>query len=794
MAESNRGDDPPRKRLRLDEAGNAAEQQDVATVDVITTPKVTHAHTTTMENDLARELKSGITAFVNPSTEGFSGIFKQRYTDFLVNEILPSGDVLHLVDIEDGTKQRAPGKGNATNKEGTVKEKKSQADGSNGVQESAEVTGGTEEVVPATKVLEMTVNGKKTIPISNQPTEENSEDKVSKEVEKKAEEVVVPPLSPEDEASLVEVFGEKITQEIFRLYRAVMKNPLRKRKDFEKVFSEEIDDKDLRTKGHRIIRNIFVGKIETSTLDNGSIAVSPAMSHAATNKKQEWKARRQAGGEHSGGRLGWDELGGQYLHFTLYKENKDTMEVMSFFASRMKLHPRNFTFAGTKDRRGVTVQRISSYRVQAQNLARLGKELRNAKIGGFKYEPNALSLGELHGNQFVITLREAHFTGEEGLESTERLALAQKVVQAATNNLKTNGFINYYGLQRFGTFQTSTDEIGMKLLQEDLKGAVALILSYSPEVLAAANGDRPELSIPSDDCKRAIALEMWQATGNWQKVLEIMPRKFSAESNIIRHLGHTRNGKRVQENDYQGALMNIQRGLRLMYVHAYQSLVWNTVAGYRWNIHGKKVVEGDLVVVQTSQVEAEDVDEAGEVIIQPSVDDRAIVEDDFVRARPLSKEEAESGKYTVWDLVLPLPGYDVVYPANDVGKFYEEFMGSEKGGKLDPHNMRRKWKDASLSGGYRKLLARPASLECEIKTYTSDTQQLVKTDLDHLMEAKADGVTDHPMPDAASVEPQEEKLAVVMKMQLGSSQYATMALRELLKAGGLKTYKADFTR
>ena len=37
----------------------------------------------------------------------------------------------------------------------------------------------------------------------------------------------------------------------------------------------------------------------------------------------------------------------------------------------------------------------------------------------------------------------------------------------------------------------------------------------------------------------------------------------------------------------------------------------------------------------------------------------------------------------------------------------------------------------------------------------------------------------------------EQKLAVVIKMQLGSSQYATMALRELTK-GGAVAFRPDF--
>jgi tRNA pseudouridine13 synthase len=39
----------------------------------------------------------------------------------------------------------------------------------------------------------------------------------------------------------------------------------------------------------------------------------------------------------------------------------------------------------------------------------------------------------------------------------------------------------------------------------------------------------------------------------------------------------------------------------------------------------------------------------------------------------------------------------------------------------------------------------------------------------------------------------DKYIAVILRLKLGASQYATMALRELLKAGGLKSYKADFS-
>src|SRR5271156_6020405 len=49
-----------------------------------------------IDAQIQKELDVGITSFVGPHAHAFSGILKKRYIDFLVNEILPNGQVLHL--------------------------------------------------------------------------------------------------------------------------------------------------------------------------------------------------------------------------------------------------------------------------------------------------------------------------------------------------------------------------------------------------------------------------------------------------------------------------------------------------------------------------------------------------------------------------------------------------------------------------------------------------------------------------------------------------------------------------
>ena len=529
----------------------------------------------------------------------------------------------------------------------------------------------------------------------------------------------------------------------------------------------------------------------------------------------------------------WEELGGEYLHFTLFKENKDTMECISWLAKEMNMKPGSFQFAGTKDRRAVTVQRVSVYRVLADRMVSAGRTLKNAKIGNLEYRPFALQLGELSGNEFVVTLRDCDFHYPLPMDSKTITEGARSIISAAIKNLSERGFINYYGLQRFGTFSTSTSEVGVRMLQGNFEAAVNAILHFSPACLMAdQDATSPADRVSRDDRARAYAIHAFKTTGRAN--LYDMPRKFSAESNIIRHLA-----KKGQNNDYLGALNSIQRNLRLMYVHAYQSMVWNMAASERWKRFGPTVIEGDLVLIDEHAdktkpvVKKEYVDEDGEAIVHPSADDRAADPDEmFTRARALSKEEAESGGYTIFDIVLPTPGYDILYPVNEMETFYKDFMGSERGGGLDPHDMRRKWKDVSLSGSYRKLLAKPGKdISFEIRVYDDDDKQFVETDLDRMgygihgntnngQNGSLEAVSSHmrvekqlnKTPKDSLVSPKSEssdtetggvrlsgglykdfKIAAILKFQLGTSQYATIALRELMKLGGVKVYKADFS-
>ena len=401
------------------------------------------------------------------------------------------------------------------------------------------------------------------------------------------------------------------------------------------------------------------------------------------------------------------------------------MDAINTIARLMKIKASNFAFAGTKDRRAATVQRISIGRQRSQNVIWLNNRLPGVKVGDFVHSKYPLSLGQHGGNEFVIVLKNCQPLGAEPCSLEQRIKKIQEAVEMGLSFLRARGYINYYGLQRFGTHAISTHVLGMKILSGDFEGVIEDILHVEDHLVEQVlnQGAQPSTSAPNDEFERARAITTWKMTKNVESALTHLPKRFSTESAIMRHLGAA-----THQRDFMGALLSITRGMRMMYIHAYQSYVWNHVASLRWSKYGTTVIAGDLVLMDNNgRSDGSD------------NDDVAMEEEEFYsRARHLTADDISSGKYTIADVVLPTPGFDVIYPNNDIGDFYKEFMARAENGSLNPFEMRRKQREFSLSGNYRTLLGYfITDPKYCIRTYTNDTEQMYPTDLDICTAKKA---------------------------------------------------------
>nr|XP_054749826.1 pseudouridylate synthase 7 homolog [Lytechinus pictus] len=88
--------------------------------------------------------------------------------------------------------------------------------------------------------------------------------------------------------------------------------------------------------------------------------------------------------------------------------------------------------------------------IDGERLAQLNKVLRCIRLGNFRYAHKPLNLGELSGNHFIIILRMMKGSREQ--------------INRAMTSLSDVGFINYFGMQRFGNSLISTYHVGRTYL------------------------------------------------------------------------------------------------------------------------------------------------------------------------------------------------------------------------------------------------------------------------------------------------------------------------------------------
>ena len=98
-------------------------------------------------------------------------------------------------------------------------------------------------------------------------------------------------------------------------------------------------------------------------------------------------------------------------------------------------------------REHLVTQLVFSLQISAARLRGVNGRVPGIALGNFSYAKDGLQLGSLAGNAFTIVLR--------GLQPHN----LEQVSSAATQ-LKEHGFVNYFGLQRFGSGSIGTHEVG----------------------------------------------------------------------------------------------------------------------------------------------------------------------------------------------------------------------------------------------------------------------------------------------------------------------------------------------
>merc|ERR1719285_832356 len=135
-------------------------------------------------------------------------------------------------------------------------------------------------------------------------------------------------------------------------------------------------------------------------------------------------------------------------------------------------------------------------------------------------------------------------------------------------------------------------------------------------------------------------------------------------------------------NDWLGALLKLDRSTRNLYVHAFQSYMWNTIVSRRIRKYGLKVLPGDLVHASGGE------------------------ENYNVRIIP----EEEVGSVDITQVLMPMVGSMTRFPENEIKELYSEFF---KELKLDESIFAGLEKQWNAKGSYRAMVVRPENFEYE---------------------------------------------------------------------------------
>jgi len=252
------------------------------------------------------------------------------------------------------------------------------------------------------------------------------------------------------------------------------------------------------------------------------------------------------------------------------KEGRNTLDVVLDIARELKMNRKQMGFAGMKDKAAVTRQWICVSNKTPEELHGLEDKLHHVKILDIVPHQKKLRIGQLVGNKFRLLVRDV----EDPDSAAQR---AEKILE----QLKERGVPNYYGYQRFGKNRPNTHQVGKSLIKGGVKAAVDCYIGHpyhtEPHHIQEARRFYDE--------------------GDLEESLEAMPSGMRYEKMMLRTLLKEKKKKgELDEKSYILALKSLPKPLSRMFVHAYQSYLFNRAVSERTKLGIDQYVEGDILI------------------------------------------------------------------------------------------------------------------------------------------------------------------------------------------------------
>ena len=258
-------------------------------------------------------------------------------------------------------------------------------------------------------------------------------------------------------------------------------------------------------------------------------------------------------------------IDGRYTIVALRVRNWETNRLVRELARALHISRRRIGFAGTKDKRALTTQLFSFENVPPETIKAL--RMKDVEVLDVSRSGRPLEIGDLVGNRFQIVVRDL----------TVAVDRVNSIAEETARQIRSfGGFPNFFGIQRFGSVRAITHVVGRHIVRGEFKEAVQTYVANPIE------GEGSE----SYEVRAAL-----RDTGDVHAALRSYPKSYGFEKAILNRLAS-------RPDDYVAALQVLPFNLLLMFVHGYQSYLFNRVLSERLRrglpIH--EPVAGDLVL------------------------------------------------------------------------------------------------------------------------------------------------------------------------------------------------------
>ena len=255
---------------------------------------------------------------------------------------------------------------------------------------------------------------------------------------------------------------------------------------------------------------------------------------------------------------------GDFTVATVTSRNWETNRLVKMMARELGISREAIGFAGTKDKRAVTRQ-LMSFKCTEADLEKI--HLTDVSVTEPYRASRALMIGDLIGNEFEIRVRNCTMPAPE----------IEDIIGRNVSVIKsTGGFPNYFGVQRFGVVRPVTHLVGERLVRGDIEGAVRLYICHTT----------PEEDPSTSEVRKALV-----GCTDWKEAIRMMPVSMSFEKAMAGEL-------LAHPDDWVGAVSALPKNLQMMFVHAYQSVLFNEMLSRRMDagLPLNAPVEGDIVI------------------------------------------------------------------------------------------------------------------------------------------------------------------------------------------------------